>query len=427
MSDATKALELMEDVNSNVKNMQNRIVKLEGDKSISPEDATSMKEAIGNLEKANEKKDEEYEKLIKSIDVEKAKTKAMSGVDSSEHKRAQCVEFAKSLRDLGGMNPRIAGFNTADFKSSKDLMESKNYNSFDDSLGGVTVIPFLDSMIDKLVRELSPIRSMASVSTISTDKWEQLKMNQTNGALWEKDMSNFTAQTKENDFDKLSIFVQNLHSIAIFSDDLINDSAFNIVGEILQSIAEDYALTEGISYWTGDGVGEMSGVLNAPAVGSGKGGFDEIERINGTTSLKWKFEDVYNLIYALKLPYVNGAEFKANRLGIAELRKLRSDSGAGAGTGDFLWQPSGIAGQPATIAGFPITQAPELSATPLVAGIEGLVFGNFRKAYKIVDRMGVAVLRDNLTGYPNIAYKSKKRMGGGVSKGEALKILKTIA
>ena len=427
MSDATKALELMEDVNSAVKGMQGRIDKLDNEKNLSQEDVVSMKEAIGNIETALKTKDEEHEKLVKSIESEKAKTKAMAGIDTSEHKREQCTEFAKALRDLGGMSPTMQGFNTADFKSSKDVLESKSYNSFDDAIGGVTVIPFLDSMIDKLIREFSPIRSMASVSTISTDKWEQLKMTQANGALWEKDMADFTNQTKNNTFDKLNILINNLHSIAIFSDDLINDSAFNIVGEILQSIAEDYALTEGVSFWTGDGVGEMSGILNAPVVGSGKGGFDEIERIETGTSNVWKFEDIYNLIYSIKLPYESGAEFKSNRLGIAELRKLRSDSGAGAGTGDFLWQPSGIAGQPATIAGFPITQAPELTSTPLIDNAEGLVFGNFRKGYKIIDRMGVAVLRDNLTQYPNIAYKTKKRMSGAVQKGEALKILKTKA
>ena len=427
MSDADEVLKAAQEINSTVKEMQTRLDKVENEKGLSGEDVVSMKGAIGNIEKALEVKDEELEKLVKSIESEKAKTKAMASIDTDEHKRDQCVEFAKSLRELGGMSPQSMGFNTADFKSSKEVLESKSYNSFDDSLGGVTVIPFLDQMIDKLIREFSPIRSMASVSTISTDKWEQLKMNQTYGALWEKDMSDFSSQTKNNTFDKLNILIQNLHAIAIFSDDLINDSAFNIVGEILQSIAEDYALTEGTSFWTGDGVGEMNGVLNAPAVGSGKGGFDEIERIETETSLTWKMEDIYNVIYSLKLPYESGAEFKSNRLGIAVLRKLRSDSGAGAGTGDFLWQPSGIVGQPATIAGFPITQAPELSNTPLAANTEGLVFGNFRKGYKIIDRMGVAVLRDNLTQYPNIAYKTKKRMSGAVQKGEALKIMTTKA
>ena len=427
MSEADILLKTAQEVNSSVKEMQTRIDKLDNEKSLSAEAAVSMKTAIGNIEAALVKKDEQVEKLSKAIEVEKAKTKAMSGIDSDDHKRSQCVEFAKSLRSLGGMNPQVQGFNTADFKSTKDILEAKSYNSFDDSVGGVTVIPFLDQMIDKLIREFSPIRGMASVSTISTDKWEQIKMSQTNGAVWEKDMADFSSQTKNNTFDKLSILIENLHSIAIFSDDLINDSAFNIVGEIMQSIAEDYALTEGTSFWNGTGVGEMNGVLTAPAVGAGKGGFDEVERITTIGSLAWTMEDIYNVIYSLKLPYEAGAEFKSNRLGIAVLRKLRSDSGAGTGTGDFLWQPSGIVGQPATIAGFPITQAPELSNTPLVANTEGLVFGNFKKGYKIVDRMGVSVLRDNLTAYPNTAYKTKKRMSGSVQKGEAIKIMKTKA
>jgi len=55
---------------------------------------------------------------------------------------------------------------------------------------------------------------------------------------------------------------------------------------------------------------------------------------------------------------------------------------------------------------------------------EPLLFGNLRKAYTIVDGMGITTTRDNLTQYPDIVYKMKKRSGGGLVLGEALKSLK---
>ena len=93
----------------------------------------------------------------------------------------------------------------------------------------------------------------------------------------------------------------------------------------------------------------------------------------------------------------------------------------------MLWQPSNIVGIPATLAGFPISQAPELATNNTVANAESLVFGDFGQGYKLLKRSGMTVLRDNLTQYPNVAYKVKSRVGGGVVKGEALKILKTQA
>ena len=418
MSDATKALEKLEDINSGVKDMQSRILKLEESKGLSHEDAVAMKEAIGNIESKLPTMDKELETITKAIEANKAKTKAYNAIDSDESKRKQAVEFAKSLRKLA--KSADAHFDTNKFES---VAEMKNYISGDDSLGGVAVIPFIDSQIDKLVREFSDVRMLATTSTISTDKWEQIKMVQGNGATWEKDMANYTAQTKNNTFKKLSIMVENLHSIAIFSDDLINDEAFNLVGEVLTSMAEDFAIAEATSFWSGDGVGEMFGILTS----SDGSDFNQVERVSTAASTTITLEDIYSLINALKVPYQNRAQFKANRTTITLLRKLRSDSGAGAGTGQFLWQPSNQLGVPATLGGYPISQAQELTSSPEAANAESIVFGDFGAAYRIVDRMGLEVLRDNLTQYPNIAYKGKKRVGGGVSKGEAIKILKTTA
>jgi HK97 family phage major capsid protein len=299
-------------------------------------------------------------------------------------------------------------------------MEQKDYNSGDDAQGGVFVMPFLDAELGKLLREFSMARELASVVNISTDKWEQIVMNKVNGALWEKDMANFSDQTKNNTFNKVNLLVENLHAIAIFSDDLINDSAFDIVSAILTDIAEDMAIAEGLSYWTGNGSGELNGILTSPDEDNS---FTGIERVTSATATAISLEDVYGLTGALFQRYQPNAQFKANRAVITELRKLRSDSGAGAGTGDFLWQPSNQAGIPDLLAGYPISQAQELSAT-ITTGVEALVFGDFRQGTKIIDRMGMTVLRDNLTQYPNIAYKVKKRVGGGVVKGQALKILK---
>jgi HK97 family phage major capsid protein len=420
MSQVDEAKDLLVGVKSNFEDLKTRVEKMESSEVAGV--VAEQKEAIEKISASMNEQEGTIDKLVKSIEADKAKTKMVNEIDSDSQKRKESAEFLKGLRALAkGEKP---AFNTNEFKS---VVELKDYNSGSDSAGGAAVIPFIDSQIDKLIREYSDVRSLATTATISTDKWEQLKMNQVNGAKWAKDMADFTSSTKDNTLNKLSIIVEDLYGIAIFQDNLVNDAAFDLVGAVLTSLAEDMAIEEAASFWSGDGVGEMDGILNAPVVGSGKNGFDEIERVATASSTSVVLEDIFDLIGALKAPYQNGAQFKANRLGITELRKLRSDSGAGAGTGQFLWQPSNIVGVPATLAGFPISQAQELASDITAANAEGVVFGNFSSAYRIVDRMGMEVLRDNLTQWPNIAYKAKKRVGGGVQKGEALKILKTQA
>lgn len=415
MSELDNAKKLLDGVQSDTIELRKSVTALES--ASNPGEIAAMKEQIDKIEKSSVDKDEAIEKLVKSIEADKAKTKMMGEIDSDSQKRKEIAEFRKGLMDIA--EKRTEAFKTNEFKSVLDL---KNYNSGDDSVGGITVISFIDSMIDKLIREFSDVRMLATTSTISTDKWEQIKMNQTNGALWEKDVSNFTDQTKNNTFDKLNIMIENLYGIAIMHKNLIADSAFDVVGEILTSLAEDFAITEAASFWNGSGKGEMSGILTAPAVGSGKGGFDEIERITSAASQVVTMDDIHTVIGSIKQPgYLQGAQWKANRVVISQLRKLKDLEG------QYLWQPSNIVGIPATLVGYPISAAPELAANMNVANVESIVFGNFSKAYRIIDRQGIEIVRDNLTQYPQIAYKADKRVGGGVQKGEALKILKTQA
>lgn len=420
MSSAEEALELLK-----AQHADNEQLKKSVEDLITADNAgkiAELKEKQANIDTAMIEKDEQIDKLVKSIEADKLKTKQYNEFDKSASNRAQVFEFLDHLRKMA--KGEIEQFNTNEFKSVAELMETKDYNSLDDSLGGAAVIPFFDSRIDMLMREFSPIRSMADVVSISTDKYEQLKMNQDNGAVWEKNLASFTAQTKDNTLSKLSIPIENLFSFSIFHKNLIADNAFNLVNTILTNSAEDFAITEATSFWTGDGVGEMFGVLSTADAAQS---FDSIERIPTAAANTITLNDIYDLIGALLMGYEQNAQFKAHRLTIQHLRKLRSDSGAGADTGTYLWQPSNQIGVPATLAGFPISQAPELTSAPLVSGAEPIVFGDFRKGSKIIDRMGIEVMRDNLTQYPNVKYNSHKRTGGGTNKGEALKILETTA
>ena len=53
-----------------------------------------------------------------------------------------------------------------------------------------------------------------------------------------------------------------------------------------------------------------------------------------------------------------------------------------------------------------------------------IAFGDFAQGYVIVDRLGARVIRDAFTNKPYVQFYTTKRVGGGIQKFEAIKLLK---
>jgi HK97 family phage major capsid protein len=49
-------------------------------------------------------------------------------------------------------------------------------------------------------------------------------------------------------------------------------------------------------------------------------------------------------------------------------------------------------------------------------------YGDIKQAYRIVDRVGMKVLRDPFSSKPYVLFYTRKRVGGGVKNFEAYKI-----
>ena len=52
-----------------------------------------------------------------------------------------------------------------------------------------------------------------------------------------------------------------------------------------------------------------------------------------------------------------------------------------------------------------------------------IAFGDFRRGYLVVDRMGVRLLRDPYSAKPYVLFYTTKRVGGGVQDFDAIKLL----
>ena len=80
------------------------------------------------------------------------------------------------------------------------------------------------------------------------------------------------------------------------------------------------------------------------------------------------------------------------------------------------------AGQPATLHGYGIAE--DENMPDVAANSTPVLFGDYKRGYLVIDRMGVRVLRDPYTKKPYVLFYTTKRVGGGVQNPECLRALK---
>jgi HK97 family phage major capsid protein len=124
-----------------------------------------------------------------------------------------------------------------------------------------------------------------------------------------------------------------------------------------------------------------------------------------------------DVVRALKPVYRGGAVFAMNRLTEANIAKLKDADGAP------LWRMSLRDGLPSQLVGYGIQIMDDMP--DIGNGNDPIAFGNFQQAYIIVDRIGIRTLRDPYTAKPYVIFYSTKRVGGGLYKSEALKLIRT--
>ena len=109
-----------------------------------------------------------------------------------------------------------------------------------------------------------------------------------------------------------------------------------------------------------------------------------------------------------------------NRLTLHQIRTLKDKN-----SGRYLWNPGISEGTPDTLLGVRVHEASDM---PVVGkNALAIALADFKQAYKIVDRLGVRVLRDPYTFKPFVKFYTTKRVGGDVLNFEAIKLLKIAA
>lgn len=290
--------------------------------------------------------------------------------------------------------------------------------------GGYVVDPDTSGRIVRKVYETSPIRQIASQITISTDKLEGMEDTGEAGAGWVGETGS-RSDTTTPQLGQYTIEAFEAYAHPKATQKLLDDAAIDIAGWLGEKVSDRLARLENAAFVTGTGVLQPKGfAAYTTAADSGSGVTwgtigHVVSTANGAFAASDPGDDIFELIGTVKEAYLGNARFVTRRSVITDIRQFKD------GQGNYLWQPSFVAGQPEMIAGYPVTRAEDIPA--LATGSLSLWFGDFRAAYQIVDRQGVRVLRDPYTDKPYVIFYTTKRVGGGVVNFEAIKAMKFSA
>jgi len=278
-----------------------------------------------------------------------------------------------------------------------------------DSEGGYLVPDEYERTLVEALEEENIFRQMAKViRTSSGDR--KIPVSTSKGtASWIDEEGAFPES--DDSFGQVSIGAYKLGTLIKVSEELLNDSVFDIQGYIAKEFARRISAKEEEAFFVGDGKGKPLGILNA--TGGGEVGVT-------AASANITFDDVMDLYYSLKSPYRRKAKWVLNDSSVKALRKLKDSNG------NYIWQPSVSAGAPDMILNRPYytsTYVPEIEA-----GNMPLAFGDF-SYYWIADREGRSFKRLNelyaATG--QVGFLASQRVDGKLVLSEAVKLLSVKA
>lgn len=283
--------------------------------------------------------------------------------------------------------------------------------SDDAGAGYLLAPPDVNAEIIKDVVELSPMRSLATVRTIGGPSLKQPKRIGTAGATRVGETTSRT-NTGDPSYGMVEITAPEMFARAEISQQMLEDSDYDLEAELRSEFAEQFAWKEGWEFINGSGTGNQAeGILTNPDIGKVKSGAAAALTADG----------MIDLFYGLKTAYTRNAVWIMNRSTIGAVRKLKDNNG------QYLWTP-GIAGTvPNTILGAIYVEMPDMP--DVGAGAFPVAFGDFRRGYVIVDRVTISFQADFTTGADNgvVVYRARKRVGGGVRQPETIKKLEISA
>lgn len=381
------------------------------------------KEEVERIDKAIDEAKAELKKELDKLEAKAQRLALGGGADAQAETKAAAAfgeligkgdyspdELKQYRDDLGGYLRR-------------NEQKAQTMQVASDPSGGFWVTPDVSGRMVKKIYESTPMRQLASVVAIGSDRLEGPIDNGEFDAAWIGEMQT-RAETNGSQLGMWAIDANELYAYPKVTQKLLEDAKIDVEAWIAEKASSKFSRKENAAFVNGDGVQKPKGILayataatadDARAWGifqhivtGAAGGFGAGS--NGSDKL-------LDLVFETKAGYRQNSSFLMARRTVGGVRKLKD--GQGNYLVDLRLRDGALV---ESIFGFPVTDGEDMPA--VAADSASIAFGDFAEAYTIVDRLGTSVVRDNITQPGFVKFHMRRRVGGGAVNFEALKFLK---
>ena len=309
--------------------------------------------------------------------------------------------------------------------AEKGEVKAANVLSGTDAAGGFAVPTVIAREIEKLELLFSPVRRIVKRVTTNTPQYSELVNIRGATAGWVGESGSRT-QTATPELREQTPTFGELYAYPETSEWALDDIFFDVENWLASEVADQFAQTESQAVIDGSGTNRPTGMLDTTPVLTdddasplrAANAYEYISSDPGSPAVPQILADsLITTIYALNSAYRPGSTWVMNSSTTADIRKLTDANN------QYLWQPGLQAGQPSMLLGYPVEtweQMPDVGA-----GNHPVAFGNFRRGYLLVDRVGLRSTRDNVTNPGFVRFYIRRREGGIPLNNNAIKFIRT--
>ena len=273
-----------------------------------------------------------------------------------------------------------------------------------DSEGGYLVPDEYENTLVQALEGENVIRGRSHVITTSNGTHKIPVVASKGEASWIDE--NGAYPEDDDTFAQVNIDAHKVGTIIKVSEELLNDSAFNLENYFAQEFARRIGTKEEDAFINGNGSSKPTGILTSAEVG-----------VTAASDKTITADEIIDLFYSLKGSYRRNAVWVLNDSTVKVIRKLKDENG------QYIWQPALKDGDHDTLLGRPILTT---GAMPeIAADAKPVIFGDL-SYYWIGDRQGVTFkrLNERYADMGQVGFLASKRVDGKLVLPEAIKVLK---
>lgn len=419
---AENAMKAFEALKTDVLPLKKKFEDLDGE---SKGQFAKMEKTISDAIEASQKADSKVKAAEETLKSQEAQIKALetainrAPAGSTEEKTKELKakqkkafnDFAKSHKSGTQTFAESSVFEQAIANDP----ELKAMVAASDPAGGYLTMPDFGGIITERIFESSPIRQLATVTSVNSDSYEVILDNDEASCEWVGEVQT-RSDTNTPTLGKLVIPVNELSALPKVSQKMLDDGIVDVESWLGGKVGDIFGRTEATSFVTGNGVNKPKGMMSytsGTTIAS-----QQVQQVNAGSTTDFTYNGLVDLTNALKEPYHANAVFLMQRASFASVMKLKD------GEGRPIFNPNydKVAGLTTQVMGRPLYFAADIAS--ISSASLSAIYGDIRRAYQIVDRIGFRVLRDPFTSKPHVLFYTTKRVGGAVVNFEAYKIQK---